>query len=70
MLTGFSQIDKRFEQMHSEVNKRFEQLDKQLEKQSQAIMDIHQEIKQQMRWSFGVLIGVGGLVIGILKLTA
>jgi len=33
-------------------------------------MNIHQEIKQQMRWSFGGLIGVGGLVIGILKLTA
>ena len=69
--------NKRFEQMSSDMNKRFEQVDKrfeqvdkQLEKQSQAIMDIHQEIKQQMRWSFGILIGVGGLVIGILKLTA
>ena len=83
MLTGFAQmekrfeqVDKRFEQMHVEFNKRFEQvdkrldqIDKQLEKQSQAIMDIHQEIKLQMRWSFGVLLGVGGLVIGILKLT-
>jgi len=73
----FEQMDKRFEQMREEsnkrfdqVDKRFEQIDKQLEKQSQAIMDIHQEIKQQMRWSFGVLIGVGGLIIGILKLTA
>ena len=71
----FEQVDKRFEQMHIDLNKRFEQvdkrfeqIDKQLEKQSQAIMDIHQEIKLQMRWSFGVLIGVGGLVIGILKL--
>ena len=60
----FEQVDKRFEQ----VDKRFEQMDKQLEKQSQAIMDIHQEIKLQMRWSFGVLIGIGGLVIGVLKL--
>ena len=79
----FEQVDKRFEQMHIDLNKRFEQvdkrfeqvdkrldqIDKQLEKQSQAIMDIHQEIKLQMRWSFGVLLGVGGLVIGILKLT-
>ena len=72
----FEQVDKRFEQMHSDLNKRFEQVDKrleqidrQLEKQSQAIMDIHQEIKLQMRWSFGVLLGVGGLVVGILKLT-
>jgi len=60
----FEQVEKRFEQ----VEKRFEQIDKQLEKQSQAIMDIHQEIKLQMRWSFGVLIGIGGLVLGILKL--
>jgi len=98
MLTGFAQMDKRFEQMREEsnkrfeqidkrfeqvdkhfeqvdkhfeqVDKRFEQIDKQLEKQSQAIMDIHQEIKQQMRWSFGVLVTVGGLVVGILKLTS
>jgi len=62
----FEQVDKRFEQ----VDKRFEQIDKQLEKQSQAIMDIHQEIKLQMRWSFGVLVAVGGLVVGILKLTS
>ena len=71
----FEQVDKRFEQMREESNKRFEQIDKrfeqidrQFEKQGQAIMDIHQEIKLQMRWSFGVLIGVGGLVIGVLKL--
>jgi len=91
MLTGFAQMDKRFEQMREEsnkrfeqvekrfeqvekrfeqVDKRFEQIDKQLEKQSQAIMDIHQEIKLQMRWSFGVLVAVGGLVVGILKLTS
>jgi len=62
----FEQVDKRFEQ----IDKRFEQIDKQLEKQSQAIMDIHQEIKLQMRWSFGMLITVGGLVVGILKLTS
>lgn len=59
MMTGFSQMEKRFEQV-----------DKQLEKQSQAIMDIHQEIKLQMRWSFGILVGVGGLVIGLVKVMA
>jgi hypothetical protein len=32
-------------------------------------MNIHQEIKQQMRWSFGILLSVGGLVIAVLKLT-
>jgi len=66
MMTGFAQMEKRFEQ----VDKRFEQVDKQLEKQSQAIMDIHQEIKMQMRWSFGVLLAIGGLVVGILKVMA
>ncbi len=67
----FEQVDKRFEQVDKrfeQVDKRLDQIDKQLEKQSQAIMDIHQEIKLQMRWSFGVLVGVGGLVVGILKL--
>ena len=77
MLTGFAQmekrfeqVDKRFEKMHAEFNKRFEQVDKQFEKQGQAIMDIHQEIKLQMRWSFGVLLGIGSLVVGVLKLTS
>jgi len=74
MLTGFSQMEKRFEQvdrrfeqigkrfeqMHIEFNKRFKKIEKQLERQSQAIMDIHQEIKLQMRWSFGVLVPIGG----------
>jgi len=36
--------------------------------QSKAIMDIHQEIKLQMRWSFGVLVALGGLVVGVLKM--
>jgi len=30
-------------------------------------MGIHQEIKQQMRWSFGVLLTIGGLVVAVLK---
>jgi len=71
----FEQVDKQLEQMRKDSDKRFEQvdkqleqIDKQLEKQNQAIMDIHQEIKLQMRWSFGMLIGIGGLVVGILKL--
>jgi len=64
----FEQVDKRFELMQIDMNKRFEQVDKQLEKQNQAIMGIHQEIKLQMRWSFGVLLGVGGLIVGVLKL--
>jgi len=68
----FEQVDKRFEQVDKrfeQVDKRFEQVDKQFEKQHQAIMGIHQEIKNQMRWNFGMLIGVGSLITGILKFT-
>jgi len=68
----FEQVEKRFEQ----VEKRFEQVDNQLERQHQALMgmgqdikDVHQDIKYQMRWSLGILISVGGLVLGILKFT-
>jgi len=57
------QVEKHFEQ----VEKRFEKIDHQFDKQSRAIMGIHQEIKQQMRWSFGVLLTIGGLVVAVLK---
>ena len=71
----FESIDKRFES----IDKQFEQVDIQFEKsrlesnqrfdiQHQAIMDIHREIKLQMRWSFGVMITIGALVVGILRL--
>ncbi len=71
----FESIDKRFES----IDKRFEKVDIQFEKsrlesnqrfdiQHQAIMDIHREIKLQMRWSFGVMITVGALVVGVLRL--
>ena len=67
----FEQVEKRFEQVEKrfeQVEKHFEKIDKQFELQSKAIMDIHQEIKLQMRWSFGVLIAVGGLVVGVLRM--
>ena len=67
----FEQVEKRFEQVEKhfeQVETRFEKIDKQFELQSRAIMDIHQEIKLQMRWSFGVLIAVGGLVVGVLRM--
>ena len=60
----FEQVDKRFEQ----VDKRFEQVNKQFEQQHKEIMSIHQEIKTQMRWGFGIITGVAGLVVAILKL--
>jgi len=71
----FEQVDKRFEAMQMEMNKRFEQIDKRFEQmdkhfemQHQEIMDIHQEIKVLMRWGFGTLIGVSGLIVAVLRL--
>ncbi len=67
----FEQVDKRFEQVDKrfeQVDKRFEQVDKRFEQQHQEIMGIHHEIKLLMRWGFGVLIGIGGLIVAVLRL--
>lgn len=57
----FEQVDKRFEQMQVEWNKRFDQ-------QHLAIMGLHDEIKQLMRWGFGSLLAVGSLIVAALRL--
>ena len=64
----FEQIDKRFEQMQLDMNKRFEQVDKRFEQQHQEIMGLHHEIKLLMRWSFGTLLAIGGLIVAVLRL--
>ena len=60
----FEQVDKRFEQ----IDKRFEQLDKKFEQMHQEIMGLHHEIKLLMRWSFGTLLAIGGLIVAVLRL--
>ena len=60
----FEQVDKRFEQ----VDKRFEQVDKKFEQMHQEIMGLHHEIKLLMRWSFGTLLAIGGLIVAVLRL--
>ncbi len=72
----FEQVDKRFEQMHQDMNKRFdqvdkrfEQVDKRFEQQHQEIMGLHHEIKLLMRWGFGTLLAIGGLMVALLRLT-
>jgi hypothetical protein len=45
------------------VDKKFEQL-------HQEIMGLHHEIKLLMRWSFGTLLAIGGLIIAVLRLAA
>ena len=58
MQQGFALMDKRFEQ----VDKRFEQVDKRFE-----VLTVR--IDTFMRWSFGLTLTVGGIVIAVLKLT-
>ena len=79
MLEGFKQMEKRFEQMDKrfeqvdkrfeQVDKRFEQVDKKFEQLHQEIMGLHHEIKLLMRWSFGTLLAIGGLIVSVLRLT-
>ena len=59
----FEQVDKRFEQ----VDKRFEQVDKRFESVQQDIRGLQQRMDSFMRWSFGTTVGVGGVIIGVLK---
>jgi len=65
----FEQVDKRFEQVDKrfeQVDKRFEQVDKRFEQVD--IRNLQQRMDSFMRWSFGITIGVGGVIIGVLKL--
>ena len=71
----FEQVDKRIEQidrridlLQIEMKERFTQVDKRFDQMHQEFMALHHEIKLQMRWSFGTLIAVGGLIVGIMKL--
>ena len=79
MREGFAQMDKRFEAMQTSMDqrfeamqtsmdKRFEQVDKRFEGVQQDIRNLQQRMDSFMRWSFGVTIGVGGVIIGVLKL--
>ncbi len=67
----FEQVDKRFEQ----VDKKFEQIDKRLEQQHKEIVgihkeliNIHKEIKLSIRWTFGILLGLAGVLFTAMKL--
>ena len=67
----FEQVDKRFEQVDKrleQIDKRFEQVDKKFELLHQEIMGLHHEIKLLMRWSFGTLLAIGGLIVAVLRL--
>ncbi len=70
------QMDKRFEEMRGDMNKRFEQVDKRFEQVDKRFEQVDkrfealtQRLDQFMRWSFGVTISTGALVVAILRLT-
>jgi len=66
----FEQIDKRFEQIDKRFeqhDQRFEQQDKRFEAMQQDIRELQRRMDRFMIWSFGTTIGVGGVVIGVLK---
>ena len=56
----FEQMDKRFETMQQAMDKRFEQVDRRFE-------ELTGRIDTFMRWSFGLTLTVGGIVITVLK---
>jgi len=71
MREGFAQMEKRFEQIDKrfeQIDKRFEQVDKRFESIQQDIRSLQQRMDSFMRWSFGITVGVGGVIIGVLKL--
>ncbi|MFO7886178.1 MAG: hypothetical protein R6U68_15280, partial [Desulfobacteraceae bacterium] len=81
MKQGFEQMDKRFEMMTEQMNKRFEQVDKRFEQVDKRFEQVDKRFEQVdkrfeqinkrfdtfMRWSFGLTLTVGGLVVASLK---
>ncbi|MFO7749237.1 MAG: hypothetical protein R6V54_04005 [Desulfobacteraceae bacterium] len=62
-------MDKRFESMQHNMDKRFEQMDKHFEQIDKRFESLTNRLDSFMRWSFGVTLTVGGIVIAVLKYT-
>ncbi|WP_295880334.1 hypothetical protein [uncultured Thiohalocapsa sp.] len=74
MLARFEQADKRHEALREDmlarfeqVDKRFEQVDKRFESVQQDIRELQRRMDRFMVWSFGTTLGVGGLVVTLVK---
>src|SRR6056297_1297477 len=63
----FEQVDKRFEEMRADMLARFEQVDKRFEQVDKRFESMEQRMDRFMRWSFGMTITVGGLVVAAIK---
>ena len=79
----FEQVDKRFEQMQQEANKRFEQMQQETNKRFEQMhqemtkgfeqshrdtITLHNELRTQLRWGFGILLTMAGLAIAVSKM--
>ena len=66
------ETNRRFEQMQQEMNRRFEQMQQEMlkgfDQQHREIIALHNDMKVQMRWGFGILLTTAGLVIAIIKM--
>ncbi len=67
MLLGFEQADKRFAEVQANMDKRFEQVDKRFEQVDKRFESLTSRLDSFMRWSFGITITVGGLVVAAIK---
>ena len=69
----FEQVDKQFEVIYQSMDKRFEQMNKRFEIMQKYMDKRFEELTSRidtfMRWSFGLTLTVGGIVITVLKFT-
>ena len=69
----FEQSDKRFESMQASMDKRFEamqaNMDKRFDAMERRFESMERRMEVFMRWSFGMTLSVGGLIVAILKFT-
>lgn len=63
----FEQIDKRLEEQRADMLARFEQVDKRFEQMNQRFAAMETRMDRFMRWSFGLTLTVGGIVIASIK---
>ena len=66
------EANKRFEQMQQETNKRFEQMHQEMtkgfEQSHRDTITLHNELRTQLRWGFGILLTMAGLAIAVSKM--
>jgi len=74
MREGFAQMDQRHQELRQDMAARFEQVDRRLEQIDRRSESVQQDIREPQRrmdrfmlWSFGTTVGVGVLVVTLIK---